>query len=143
MMQGPVARRGLAPDTIKDKSRKEGTARLMETATRMMKNGATPDVIVFIEATISEINDDVLVAIQNEHNLDQQLLDDLLVRFDASVDAMVECRDELARENAGRAADNEEHKNCRSIEALDCARSRKCEEELEVRWGIVKAEEEE
>jgi len=124
-----------------ESSRKEGTARLMETATRMMKNGATPDVIVFIEATISEINDDVLVAIQDEHDRDQQLIDGLITRFGASVDAMEECRDELEQEHVGRAAANEEHKVCRSSEAIACARSRKCEEELEVAWGLVKSAE--
>merc|ERR1719502_2465513 len=80
LMQGLVARRGqLAPEST---SRKDATAKLMETATKMMKNGATPDVITFIETTITEVNRDILGVIVNEHNQDQQLINDLLARFD-------------------------------------------------------------
>merc|ERR1719359_1896717 len=43
----------------------------METATKMIKNGATPDVINFIEATINDVNDKVLSVIVEEHHRDQ------------------------------------------------------------------------
>jgi len=143
MMQGPVARRGLAPDA-KD-SRKDSTARLMETATKMMKNGATPDVVAFIDSTIQEINGDdgVLAAIVEQHQLNQESINEDLMRFDAAVAAMEECAVSVAEAHTERTSVGQVHQECRSLEALDCARSRKCEEELETLWSIVKYEEEE
>merc|ERR1719199_2110914 len=37
----------------------------------MIKNGVTPDVITFVDATNQDINEEVLVAIQSEHDIDQ------------------------------------------------------------------------
>ena len=120
LMQGLVARRGqLAPDA-KD-ARKDATTRLMETATKMMKNGATPDVITFIETTISEVNANVLGAIVEEHHRDQQLINDLLTRFDVAVTAMEACAASVAQAHIDRTATSLDHQLCRSAESIDCA----------------------
>jgi hypothetical protein len=141
-MQGLVARRGqLAPEA--KEARKDATAKLMETAVKMMKNGATPDVVTFIETTITEVNENVLSAIVEEHHRDQRLINDLLDRFDAAVAAMEACAASVEQADIDREAASDAHKLCRSSEAIDCARSRKCEEELEELWDIVKHEEEE
>jgi hypothetical protein len=141
LMQGLVARRGqLTPEST---SRKDTTAKLMETATKMMKNGATPDVITFIETTITEVNRDILGVIVEEHNIDQQTIDDLLARFDAAVAAMEACAASVRQQHTDRETASTSHQVCRSNEALSCARSRKCEEELEELWQIVKHEESE
>jgi hypothetical protein len=135
-----MARRGqLVPDA--KEARKDATAKLMETATKMMKNGATPNVVTFIESTITEVNDEVLSAIVDEHNRDQQLINDLLDRFDAAVAAMEECAASVRQQHVDRDASNHAHQLCRSDESINCARSRKCEEELEELWNIVKIEE--
>jgi len=140
-MQGLVARRGqLNPEST---SRKDATAKLMETATKMMKNGATPDVITFIETTITEVNRDILGVIVDEHNEDQQLINDLLARFDAAIAAMEACAASVRQQHHDREAASTAHQVCRSEEAISCARSRKCEEELEELWRIVKIEEQE
>merc|ERR1719453_362536 len=115
----------------------------MVTATKMMKNGATPDVITFIETTITEVNQDVLGAIVDEHHRDQQLINDLLARFDAAIAAMEACAASVEQQHTDREVASHAHQLCRSSEAIDCARSRKCEEELEELWTIVKIEEEE
>merc|ERR1719456_2144805 len=141
LMQGMVAKRNMAPDA--EPSRKDNTAKLMETATKMMKNGATPDVITFIETTITEVNSDVLGVIVDEHHRDQQLINDLLARFDAAIAAMEACAASVRQAHVDREASSHAHQLCRSSEAIDCARSRKCEEELEELWSIVKIEEEE
>merc|ERR1719456_628965 len=141
LMQGMVAKRNMAPDA--EPSRKDNTAKLMETATKMMKNGATPDVITFIETTITEVNQDVLGSIVDEHQRDQQLIYDLLARFDAAIAAMEACAASVRQAHTDREAASHAHQLCRSSEAIDCARSRKCEEELEELWTIVKIEEEE
>jgi len=141
LMQSLVARRGqLSPEST---SRKDTTAKLMETATKMMKNGATPDVITFIETTITEVNRDILGVIVEEHHADQQLINDLLDRFDAAIAAMEECAASVRQQHTDRETASENHQLCRSEEAIDCARSRKCEEELEELWRIVKHEESE
>merc|ERR1719444_73778 len=124
-------------------SRTDATAKLMETATRMMKNGATPDVITFIETTITEVNRDVLGVIVNEHNTDQQLINDILARFDAAIAAMEECAASITQQHTDRETASTNHQLCRSDEALACARSRKCEDELEELWRIVTMEERE
>jgi len=142
-MQGLVARHEkLSASAAKD-SRKEATAQLMETATKMMKNGVTPDVVTFIETTITELNQNVLGAIVDEHNRDQQLINDLLVRFDDAVTAMEECAASVEQQHSDRTQASLAHKMCRQGESVDCARSRKCEEELEELWRRVKIEEEE
>jgi len=141
LMQGLVARRGqISPEAT---SRKDATAKLMETATKMMKNGATPDVITFIETTITEVNRDVLGVIVNEHNTDQQLINDILARFDAAIAAMEECAESIRQQHTDRETASTNHQLCRSDEALACARSRKCEDELEELWRIVTMEERE
>jgi len=139
-MQGLVARHeklsasGSTP-------RKDAASQLMETATKMMKNGVTPDVVTFIETTITEVNQNVLGAIVDEHNRDQQLINDLLARFDAAVAAMEECAASVEQQHLDRTQASIAHKMCRSGEGIDCARSRRCEEELEELWSIVKIEE--
>ena len=109
----------------------------------MMKNGATPDVITFIETTTTEVNSDVLGVIVDEHHRDQQLINDLLARFDAAIAAMEACAASVRQQHVDREASSHAHQLCRSSESIDCARSRKCEEELEELWSIVKIEEEE
>jgi len=144
-MQGLVARHnklGLAGESAKD-GRKDATAKLMETATKMMKNGVTPDVVTFITTTIEEVNQNVLGQIVDEHNRDQQLINDLLARFQKAVDDMEECAASVAQAHEDRTQASITHKMCRSGEAIDCARSRKCEEELEELWDRVKIEEQE
>ena len=48
-------------------SRHDSTSKLLETAVKMIKNGVGPDVITFVDSTKQEIDEQVLVAIQNEH----------------------------------------------------------------------------
>jgi len=143
-MQGLVARHTLSSSgSSTQPARQDATTKLLETATKMMKNGATPDVITFIETTITEVNQNVLGVIVDEHNRDQALIDGLLARFDAAVEAMENACADIQNKHNERMAASIEHKQCRSEEALDCARSRRCEDELERLWSIVRMEEEE
>jgi len=140
LMQGLVARRGqLAPET-KD-ARKDATTKLMETATKMLKNGVTPDVVVFINSTITELNTNVLTSILDEHDRDQLLINEILDSFDEAVTEMVLCRDSILAQQQDAAELSTGHKMCRSDESLACARSRRCEEELEELWRRVVIEE--
>jgi len=143
-MQGLVRQiRISGSGTSTKENRKDAMATLMETATKMMKNGATPDVITFIETTITEVNQNVLSVIVDEHHRDQALIDALLARFDAAVAAMEVACAAIQEKHNDRMAVSISHKQCRSEEALDCGRSRRCEEQLEHLWSIVRFEEEE
>lgn len=142
LMQSLVARHNALTTSTKT-SRQDATTKLMETATKMMKNGATPDVITFIETTITEVNQNVLGQIVDEHRRDQDLIDSLLARFEAAVTAMEAACAAIREKELQRGNDMNDHKECRSLEALHCGRSRRCEEELEHLWTIVRLHEEE
>jgi hypothetical protein len=139
LMQGLV-RRGLSTDAT---THKDNTAKLMETATKMLKNGATPDVIEFIESTIHAVNDEVLGRIVDEHHRDQGIIDGILIDFENAIAEMEACADSIRNQHVERELSSYDHQLCRSEESISCARSRKCEEELEELWERVKIEEDE
>jgi len=143
MMQGLMDRHSTlsASESSTRETRNDANAKLMETATRMMKNGATPDVITFIETTITEVNQNILGVIVDEHDRDQALIDSLLERFDIAVRAMEAACAELQQQHLDITNMRREHHECRQDEAITCARSRKCEEELEHLWSLVRLEE--
>jgi len=145
LMQGLMERHNKlsASDGSRKQDRQASTAKLMESATKMMKNGVTPDVVTFIETTITEVNSNVLSQIVDEHHRDQALIDALLKRFEDAVTAMEAACLEIQNLHNDRQDMSMEHKQCRHEEALHCARSRRCEEELEQAWIEVKIQEEE
>jgi len=123
-------------------SRKDSTSTLLETTVNMIKNGVTPDVITFVDSTNQEIEQQVLVAIQNEHDVDQAYINNLCQEFEDAIDKMTE---ELTTIAVLREASNgarHEHHACRADEAFVCARSRRCEEQLRKQWLVVRREEE-
>merc|ERR1719329_1879402 len=142
-MQGLMDRHSTlsASESSTRETRNDANAKLMETATKMMKNGATPDVITFIETTITEVNQNILGVIVDEHDRDQALIDSLLVRFQEAVDAMEVACAELEQQRLDITDMRMAHHECRQDEAVTCAYSRKCEEELLHLWGIVRMEE--
>lgn len=106
----------------------------------MMKNGVT-DVVTFIETTITKVDDNVFGAIVEEHNRDQQLVNDLLDRFDFAIAAMEARAASVEQQHVDRTEASIAHKMCRSRGHCFCGRSRKCEEKLEDLWDLVKLEE--
>jgi len=124
-------------------SRQDNTAKLMETATKMLKSGVTPDMVQFINTTITEINEDVLPLIRDAHDEDQRFIYTLLAHIEDAVNTMVEAAVDTNQLHDSRVASSLEHKECRSVEGIKCAFSRKCEHELEELWVIVKTRESE
>lgn len=124
-------------------TRGDTTAKLMETATKMLKSGVTPDVITFIETTITDIETEVLTAIQTEHEQDQADIYRLLALYAEAVAHLNNARPDIASTHAERLSASDTHKMCRSEEALYCAGSRRCEYQLEEAWKHVKVKEEE
>jgi len=122
-------------------SRQDSTSKLLDTAVKMIKNGVTPDVITFVDATNQDINEEVLVAIQSEHDIDQAYINSLCQDFLDAVDALEEQAAAIAVHDSNRLAATEAHHTCRAEEAYTCARSRRCEEQLRQKWITVKHEE--
>ena len=120
--------------------RRDSTTRLMETATKMMKNGVTPDVMEFIETTITEINTNILGVITDEYTIDQDHIDGLLQRLQDASDA-VPAASVYVAQDAERRSSSDDHKVCRKLEALKCAECRRCESILIELWEHVKTTE--
>jgi len=108
---------------------------------KMIKNGVTPDVITFVDSTNQEIDEQVLVAIQNEHDTDQAYIDNLCQDFLNAVERLAEQAEALAVQNDANNEAREEHHTLRAAEAYSCAVSRRCEEQLRQKWLVVRREE--
>jgi len=119
------------------------TAKLMETATTMLKNGAgvTPDVVEFIERTLETLHTNVLGVITREHFENQQSINDAV----AEMERVVSVCDDDKLILLPQATDYDDainaHHNCRLQESHKCGESRECEVELIVLWQSVKREE--
>lgn len=122
-------------------ARADNTDRLLETATKMIKNGVTPDVVSFVDSTVAEINEEVLPAIQSEHDSDQQFVNDELAEFDTCLETLTEAEGGLSGLEGGFNEDLSGHQYCRSEESVICAKSRRCETQLITLWEHVRREE--
>ena len=122
-------------------SRQDSTSKLLDTAVNMIKNGVTPDVITFVDATAQDINEDVFIAIQSEHDIDQAYIHSVCQDFLNAVQALEDQAAAIAVHGSNRLAAQESHRNCRADEAYTCAKSRRCEEQLRKKWRVVKHEE--
>jgi hypothetical protein len=116
------------------KSKKPAIQALMESATTMLKNGATPAVVDFAEETLGEIGDVVIPAILNESISDQQFIRSLYSRFEAIRTTLSDNNQEVFTLNAEEQTLSGEHKGCRDIEAERCQGKRECEMEMYRRW---------
>jgi len=144
LMQGLMERHSKmsSSDGTSKEHRKDSTAKLMETASKMIKNGVTPDVVNFIEETIAEINTNVLGVITQEYERDQTYIDGMLQRLQDAADAIPD--PSVYVEQAQNRLDTSNlHKGLRADEAVWCAKSRKCEAELKILWERVKVAESE
>jgi len=142
LMQDKVKRSSSTKlSVLEDSSRQDSTSKLLDTAVNMIKNGVTPDVITFVDATNQDIKDEVLVAIQSEHDIDQAYIDGLCADFLAAVQALTDQAVIIAGHDTNRQLDCTAHHTCRAEEAMRCAQSRRCEEQLRQKWETVKHEE--
>jgi len=117
--------------------RGDKNARLLETAVNMIKNGVTPDVVQFVDATLANIEDDVLPFITDAHTNQQNYLKQNCMEWHAvTIDFTTITNLNDQQEEASVA-----HQECRSDEAVLCARHRRCEEQLIEKWREVVTEE--
>lgn len=125
------------------KSKKPAVQALMESATNMLKDGATPQVVRFTEETLEEISAIVQPAIIEESVNDQRFLDNLYSQFREVTSTLSTSNQEIHQLNREEQALSEAHQRCRDDEAVSCTTKRTCEIELYRLWTewVVKEEE--
>jgi len=123
--------------------KKPAVANLMESAKSFLKNGATPDVITFADATLEEVSSIVIPAIINESLSDQRFINSLHSRFEDIRNALATGNQEIFALNEEEQAESVAHKSCRDQQAVACEGKRNCEMELYRKWTIWVTEEEE
>jgi len=125
------------------KSKKPAIQALMESATTMLKNGATSAVVDFAEETLGEVSGVVIPAIINESENDQRFIYSLHSRFETIHTALATSNLEVFQLNAEEQALSVQHKSCRDVEAVKCQGKRECEMEMYRKWTVWVSEEEE
>jgi len=127
---------GLKPsqEVTQRNDKSKAITNLMSTATSMLKNGATPDVVEFAQATLTEITSIVLPAITDSHATDQVLVDHTFAMFETALVAL-----ELGTEEIKTLSDEERrysasHKLCRHEEESVCYTKRECDYSIYEIW---------
>jgi hypothetical protein len=119
---------------VANKSKKPAIQALMESATTMLKNGATPAVVDFAEETLAEVSGVVIPAIINESESDQRFVYSLHSRFEVIRTALASENAEVYQLNAEEQSRSAQHKTCRDTEEEKCNGKRNCEMEMYRLW---------
>jgi len=126
---------GLKPQQVtpqkEDKSK--AISNLLQSATNMLKNGATPDVTDFAEATLTEITGIVLPAITNASATDQALVDSTFTMFATALQELSDGNNRVLAANNQERALSRAHKACRAEEEEKCQEKIQCDYDL---WHI-------
>jgi len=137
------------------RTKKNAVASLLESAKSFLKNGATPDVVVFVEDTLEEISGVTIPAIEHASRTAQAYLYEKHNEFQALKDELVQRNGEVNIINTEEQAASLSHKQCRSIHVLGaehsdsslsqeqmCIEKQNCEMELYRLWILwVESEE--
>ena len=123
---------GLKPVTQRADKTKAITT-LLSTATQMLKNGATPDVVDFAQATLTEITSIVLPAITNAHEYDQLMVNETFKWFETTLQDLSDGNDRVKAAHDLERSYSGHHKFCRGEEEIACAHKRQCDYDL---WAI-------
>jgi len=131
-------------------TKKPAVAALMESAKSFLKNGVTPDVVDFADATLAEVSGVVIPAIENESITDQAFVMNLHSRFQDILNSLSAGNTEVFQLNAEEQTATVTHQTCRSkslgqeaSEEHKCIEKRVCEMEAYRLWTVWVTEEEE
>jgi len=131
-------------------TKKPAVAALMESAKSFLKNGVTPDVVDFADATLAEVSGVVIPAIENESRTDQAFVMNLHSRFQDILNSLSAGNTEVFQLNAEEQTATVTHQTCRSkslgqeaSEEHKCIEKRVCEMEAYRLWTVWVTEEEE
>lgn len=135
---------GLKPsqDVTHRSDKTQQIASLMATATTLLKNGATPDVVDFAQATLAEITSIVLPAITDAHATDQALVDQTFAQFEAALVALERGTEEVKTLSDEERRQSAFHKLCRDEEEDVCYTKRECDYDIYAIWRRFIEEEE-
>jgi len=126
---------GLKPAQVTQKEDKsKAISNLLQSATNMLKNGATPDVVDFAQATLTEITSVVLPAIINASETDQRLVDSTFTMFANALQELSDGNNRVVAANNAERALSRSHKACRAEEETACGHKRDCDYELYGIW---------
>jgi len=126
---------GLKPQQVTQKEDKsKAISNLLQSATQMLKNGATPDVVEFASITLQEITSVVLPAITNASETDQRLVDSTFTMFETALAELEDGNNRVAAASRQERELSAEHKACRAQEEIDCGHKRECDYELYGIW---------
>jgi len=130
LMQGMKPSQQVSQPADKSKA----IANLLSTATSMLKNGETQDVVVFAEATLQEISSAVLPAIQDAHDSDQALIDHTFEMFAVTLANLEADNAEIKALSDAEHHLSVAHGACRSEEEEICDDKRECDYDLYATW---------
>jgi len=127
---------GLKPsqDVTQRSDKSKQISSLMATATSMLKNGATPDVVEFAAATLSEITSIVFPAILDAHATDQALVDHTFTMFETALLALEEGTEQIKILSDEERRQSAFHKLCRDEEEGICLTKQICDYDLYAIW---------
>jgi len=137
---------GLKPQPtpqLQKEDKSKAISNLLETATSMLKNGATEDVVAFATETLAQITQTVLPAIQSAHDTDQQLVDNTFLMFQAALQELSEGNGRVKTAHDAERSFSRQHKVCRQEEQVDCHEKIHCDYDLWELWKNFVEEEEE
>jgi len=125
---------GVKP-TVKASDKPNAVSNLLSTATSLLKNGATPDVVEFAQATLTEITASVLPAIQDSHRVDQTLLDNTFTLFESALQNLEEENNDVKAAHDEERRLSQMHKTCRNDQERPiCDSKRECDYDLHATW---------
>jgi len=121
--------------------KKKAITNLLSTATSMLKNGATPDVVNFATATLQEITGIVVPAVQDASNTDQDLIVQMFSYFEAALVELEQGTSETKTLYDEERLHSSNHKACRGREETACGHKQNCDYELYELWTTFSEQE--
>lgn len=114
--------------------RSNSLAQLFQSTVTLLRTGATPDVVKFVNETLTEITSTVVPAITEAHDADVSLLGDGVAAFTPTMESYAQYVSDLANLRSEEQETRTQHKACREHELEACNHARECERERQVRW---------
>jgi len=111
-------------------------ANLMESATSMLKHGATNDVVWFVSNITKEVADSIVPAIEHESAVSQSGLYTDHKEFFVTLNTLGTDLGLIATLNTAEESKSQQHKACRAEEAKKCTTKTDCDKDLYDYWLI-------
>jgi len=93
---------------------------LHKSTMKLLKEGGTPEVVTWADTAMTEISEDVEIAIEHSHKVDEQLVHETASRFDEIASQFAEKVVKLSELRESHRDMSSSHLTCRGQERLDC-----------------------